>query len=528
MDLSKLQGRSSISNNNNSTMGSFFPLHRTQLHPRMHPSSSSSSSTVSVTNKSPHPHHHTRLLILVASLLTLPSLFYLFSTARSVHLSSRFAPPSPHLFALILLSSPTSSRARLFRLLPDSSSPFLLASSSSHSLLDLLLFAKRRVPKRHWPNVAVHLLASPPTDGLPDSDLLESGRQVLRDSGFVFKDEWARVVPEEDKGVYAWVAVNYILGSLGGEPDKTTGVVELGGTSLQVAFASTAVNPVESLKKIKLAGTDYTLQTQSLPQFGQDAVWESLHERINSREMMSSSSFREGHAGNPCIPKGYVASSNLTDVKLLGSHPSGNFAACRHEALTLLKDRQERCLHPPCKIVSSFFSELQGKTDSQQNLFYASEFFGLVPSISLFELEAAGKRYCEDDWEKLKSHHQGINDLDLLRYCFSSAYIVAMAHDGLGVAMDDQRSGFTDHTGSFPFDWTLGAFIFQTMLESSELKSNDFGQIVGNESVTYFSLFVILFVALLAAFIVLQWRKPQFKTIYDLEKGHYIVTRVPR
>lgn len=39
---------------------------------------------------------------------------------------------------------------------------------------------------------------------------------------------------EEERGVYYWVAVNYVHGSLGNEADKTTGIVELDGNSLQV------------------------------------------------------------------------------------------------------------------------------------------------------------------------------------------------------------------------------------------------------------------------------------------------------
>lgn len=38
----------------------------------------------------------------------------------------------------------------------------------------------------------------------------------------------------EDEGIFAWVAVNYILGTLGSESEDTTGTVELGGRSLEV------------------------------------------------------------------------------------------------------------------------------------------------------------------------------------------------------------------------------------------------------------------------------------------------------
>lgn len=38
-----------------------------------------------------------------------------------------------------------------------------------------------------------------------------------------------------DEGIYAWIAANYALGTLGGDPDKTTGILELGGASVQVS-----------------------------------------------------------------------------------------------------------------------------------------------------------------------------------------------------------------------------------------------------------------------------------------------------
>lgn len=49
-------------------------------------------------------------------------------------------------------------------------------------------------------------------------------------------------IADEEKGAYAWMAVNYALGTLGGDPHETTGVVELGGTSLKVLFHHKLLN----------------------------------------------------------------------------------------------------------------------------------------------------------------------------------------------------------------------------------------------------------------------------------------------
>lgn len=63
----------------------------------------------------------------------------------------------------------------------------------------------------------------------------------------------------------------------------------------------------------------------------------------------------------------------------------------------------------------------------------------MAPRASLLKVEAAGRHYCEDHWARLKEEHFGVDEMDLLKYCFSSAYIVALLHDGLGIPMDGKR-----------------------------------------------------------------------------------------
>ncbi|CDP21761.1 unnamed protein product [Coffea canephora] len=64
--------------------------------------------------------------------------------------------------------------------------------------------------------------------------ILEACRTVMRGSGFKFYDDWASVISCSDEGVYAWVVANYALGTLGGDPKQTTGIIELGGASAQM------------------------------------------------------------------------------------------------------------------------------------------------------------------------------------------------------------------------------------------------------------------------------------------------------
>ncbi|KAK7306727.1 hypothetical protein VNO77_44683 [Canavalia gladiata] len=531
------------SSSSSSFSSSYIPPHRTQLHPRM--ISLYSSSSLSHPNPNPKPHTNTKCLLFLLAFIffTAPFLFYLFSTALQIHSSSKFTDPHPAFSALVLRAGPSTFRISVFRFL----GPGLLAGAQSAAAgpgfaagtdavqgaaKELVEFAKGRVPKQEWGSTKVQLLATEELEGLGTKaaeKVLECCRQVLRGSGFFFKDEWARVVSGEEQGISSWVAVNYALGNLGREPQETTGIVELGGASLQVTSAKLNAELIQSSRTIRLSGITYNLYTRSWPQLGQDVIWKSLEERLKYRELKLSSKSSKGNLANPCIPRGYEhpGISNASYVKHPIFQPAGNFSACRSESLSLLRITEERCRHPPCKITSSVY-EFLGEQISSRSFLYTSEILRMTPRTSLVELEADGRHYCEDHWDGLKDQHNEIDYLDLLKYCFSSAYMLALLHDVLGIGMEEKRVGFGNQKMNSHVDWTLGNYIIETMAEPLDVEHIDTGMIVGNESVTYFSLFAFLFLFMLAAFFVMQSRKPQLKTVYDLEKGHYIVTRIPR
>lgn len=230
---------------------------------------------------------------------------------------------------------------------------------------------------------------------------------------------------------------------------------------------------------------------------------------------------------NPCYPRGYELTSLAQDDKLMKSHATGNLSSCKSELTKLLTVRKGKCARAPCEIVPSIFSELVNKPHPRQRFFLSSQIRGLVPKASVSELEFAAHHFCEDDWKNLKREYD-TDDVDLSRSCFSHAFMMILLHNNFGIPFEEKRVEFA--AGSRFVDWRLGAFISQMIMEpfDSITEHHDI-HIVENESVTFFFLFAVLIVfVLLATFFVLKLRKPQLKTIYDLEKGRYIVTRVPR
>lgn len=93
------------------------------------------------------------------------------------------------------------------------------------------------------------------------------------------------------------------------------------------------------------------------------------------------------------------------------------------------------------------FSLLNGRKKAESlissdyiySLFNFCQILRMAPRTSLFQLEAESQHYCEDHWDALKNQHNEVDYLDLLKYCFSSAYMLALLHDVLGIAMEEKR-----------------------------------------------------------------------------------------
>ncbi|EOA40236.1 hypothetical protein CARUB_v10008956mg [Capsella rubella] len=330
----------------------------------------------------------------------------------------------------------------------------------SESVAELVEFAKGRVPKRVLKESDIRLMATAGMRLLESSvqeQILRVTRRVLSSSGFIFKEEWASVISGSDEGVYAWVVANHALGSLGGEPLKTTGIVELGGASVQVTFVSSEIVPLEFSRKLAYQNVSYNLYSHSFLHFGQDSAQEKLLESLHKS---SANSTGQGIVTDPCVPRGYIFGKISQKDSL---QAAGNFSKCRSATLAMLQQGKEKCPYKHCSIGSIFTPKLQGRFLATENFFHTSKFFGLGEKNWLSEMISAGKRFCGEEWSKLKMKYPTFKDENLLRYCFSSAYIVSMLHDSLGVALHDERIGFAGKAGQdIPLDWALGAFILNT------------------------------------------------------------------
>ncbi|KAK0574452.1 hypothetical protein LWI29_023924 [Acer saccharum] len=486
-----------------------------------------------------------------AALIALFSCYYLFFHASKAHVNDGSLR-----YGVVIDGGSTGTRIHVFgywpgrnefdfelgstRVNPGLSSFAESPENAGDSLRELVEFAKRKVPLEFWDKTEIRLMATAGLrllDSKLQGNILDSCRRFLRNSGFSFRDEWATVITGSDEGVYAWVVANYALGTLGGDPLQTTGIIELGGASAQITFVSNEPMPLEFSRSIKFGNITYNLYSHSFLHFGQNVALESLRESLTSGDI-DSESLQKGLHVDPCSPKGYSHEIELSKLspgslaeknKYLSTlQAKGNFSECRSAALMLLQKGKEKCSYHNCYLGSVFMPKLHGRFLATENFFHTSKFFGLHQRAFLSGMLVAGQQFCGEDWFKLRKKHQSLDDEDLQRYCFSSAYIVALLHDSLGISLDDERIRFANQVRNIPLDWALGAFILHSSTELDVQHHGWIASLFSDDSPTLLSLIAISILLMFLAWSISKWRKPQLKTIYDLEKGRYIISRVNR
>uniref|UniRef100_A0ACD5XG50 Uncharacterized protein n=1 Tax=Avena sativa TaxID=4498 RepID=A0ACD5XG50_AVESA len=431
-----------------------------------------------------------------------------------------------HVFAAGPDGRPDLARSAVMRVSPGLSSFAADTARAGESLRPLLEFAREKIRGEGGAAATeVRLMATAGLRLLEDrvqEAILASCRDVLRASGFRFEDSWAKVIPGSDEGVYAWVAANYALGTLGGDPHKTIGIIELGGASAQLTFVSDEVLPPELSTNFSFGETAYTLYTNSFLNFGQNAAQDLFREIVRSR-----GSSENGTLVDPCAPKGYshkrevmvktsgASGSNLENQYV--DNGSGNFKECRSSSLMMMQEGKEKCQYQQCLLGSTFVPELRGHFLATENFYFTSKFFGLEQSSSLSDFVVAGEQLCNEELSTLRQKYLNHSDEDFSRYCFSSAYIVALLHDGLGVPLDDKRIEYSNQVGDTQVEWALGAFIANT---KNAINGGAARRVHNHRPL----LAMLGAFSACGVFLVLRWRKPKTKIIYDLEKGRYIIT----
>lgn len=269
-------------------------------------------------------------------------------------------------------------------------------------------------------------------------------RAVLLDreaSPFLFSPADATTISGNLEGLFGFLAVNFILEQAAsrGASQQLVGAIDLGGASLELAFAPDNEAPIMA-DAYRATVNDRVTQvySHSYMNSGQDVARARLAEQL-----LHDHGAHDGPVPNPCLSLGYLDNRTIngTSVQFIGR---GEYDVCLSLMHRLLHPDYE-CLQQPCAAMGVYQPALPAgplRLVAYSAFFYLVNGLGLigwndasgvdgVPNITPEMIKGAGRSWCNRSWSEVKSEYSHA-------YCFSSAYIPAML-ETFGVEPDSDQ-----------------------------------------------------------------------------------------
>ena len=353
----------------------------------------------------------------------------------------------------------------------------------------LLVFSRQHIPVDRIKFTPVYVLATAGMRLIPQTtqDEIVSAIKigVKQDFKFVLGAGHVKVISGVDEGVYAWIAINYILHRL--EPHQsnassipqTVGSLDMGGGSLQIAYEVPRIEfgaPVDSFRHLNFGpNNQYKLYVTTYLNYGANQVRQAhfSHLTVNTfASLLNYTTLNQSNILDPCLHHSQTEMS-IHFGRSINFTGLSNYQLCR-EVLRSHLNLEKPCPTPPLHCMMN--NVYQAPIDFDTMAFYGfSEFWYTMHDVygtggvyyrDKFDLSA--REYCNLDWGTVldwrsKDLYPRADMERLQTQCFKSAWLSTVIHDGFGFPHNYQNLQSTETIGGREIQWTMGALLHKLM-----------------------------------------------------------------
>lgn len=361
-------------------------------------------------------------------------------------------------YAIVFDAGSTGSRVHVFKfkILPDgllrldkelfkTTKPGLSAYASdprmgAESLRPMVIEALAFVPKGKQRSTPITLKATAGlrllSEGVADN-ILNEVTQMFREYPFPLGD--ISIMDGIDEGIFSWITLNYILGTLT-SGNKTVAALDLGGGSTQITFVPQHRETVKAVpknftSKITLFNRSYKLYTHSyLGQGLMSARFSLLSDNRNPVDVLNTSIL-----SSPCLPNNFSGKFKFGSHKYkVGSLTNGSsFSACLKDAVNFVDKHM-----------------VDIKELSNADIYIFSYFFDRAKDAGI--IGRSGGQMTVKDFKKAARHYFSNPLIDHPYLGMDLTYIYALLHDGYHIR-SNKGMEVIKKVNQTEISWALGS-----------------------------------------------------------------------
>ncbi|KAH7528436.1 hypothetical protein FEM48_Zijuj05G0071900 [Ziziphus jujuba var. spinosa] len=361
------------------------------------------------------------------------------------------------------------------------------------SLEPLIMWAENMVPFERRSSTPIFVLATAGLRRLAIEEamgILEDVEAVVKDYSFMHRKSWIRVLSGKEEAYYGWVALNYKMGSLSNHSrSPNLGLLDLGGSSLQVVMEINDVKEETHLVRSKFGFTEHQILAYSLPAYGLNEAFdrtvamlshtqelrESTGGRLKLRHPCFGSDFVQNYTCYGCFRRNVANQKILTSELLRSEYPSvylvgepnwehckllARAAAVNSSSLDLPwttageESKARFCADNDSGIINwTALAHPAARFHALSGFFVVYDMLNLHPRANLTKIWENGQQLCSGSWANFSSvsgnqHNAGQN-------CFRVPYMASLIEDAL--CLGDREILF----GPADVSWTLGAALVE-------------------------------------------------------------------